>query len=68
MLVLKAEIFPVECVARGYLSGCWKEYQESGGIAGMRLPPGLRESDRLPEYLFRRQRKRWCKGRGRNQR
>ncbi len=53
MLVRKAEVFPVECVVRGYLSGsAWKEYQNSGSICGIRLPKGLRESDRLPEPVF----------------
>jgi len=53
MLVRKAEPFPLECVARGYLSGSgWKEYQQSGSICGIKLPAGLRESDRLPEAIF----------------
>jgi phosphoribosylaminoimidazole-succinocarboxamide synthase len=53
MLVRKAEPFPIECVARGYLSGSgWKEYQQSGSICGIKLPGGLRESDRLPEPIF----------------
>jgi phosphoribosylaminoimidazole-succinocarboxamide synthase len=53
VLVRKADIFPVECVARGYLSGSgWKEYQENGRVCGIELPPGLRESDRLPEPIF----------------
>ena len=53
MLTLKAEMFPVECVARGYLVGSgWKEYRESGSVCGIKLPPGLRECDRLPEPLF----------------
>lgn len=53
MLVKKAEIFPFECVARGYLSGSgWKEYQETRTICGIPVLPGLRESDRLPEPLF----------------
>jgi phosphoribosylaminoimidazole-succinocarboxamide synthase len=53
MLILKAEMFPVECVARGYLSGSgWKEYQESGTVCGIKLPAGLRECDRLPEPIF----------------
>ena len=44
---------PVECVARGYLSGSgWKEYQQSGSVCGVKLPAGLRESDRLPEPIF----------------
>jgi phosphoribosylaminoimidazole-succinocarboxamide synthase len=53
MLVKKAEPFPIECVARGYLSGSgWKEYQERGSVCGIELPSGLRESDRLPEPIF----------------
>ena len=53
MLVRKAEPLPIECVARGYLSGSgWKEYQQKGSICGVDLPEGLRESDRLPEPIF----------------
>ena len=53
MLVNKAEMFPVECVARGYVSGsAWKEYQQTGMISGIKLPSGLRESDKLPEPIF----------------
>jgi phosphoribosylaminoimidazole-succinocarboxamide synthase len=53
MLVRRTEPVPVECVARGYLSGSgWKEYQQTGGVCGVKLPPGLRESDRLPEPIF----------------
>ena len=53
MLVRKTEPFPIECVARGYLSGSgWKEYQETGSVCGIKLPGGLRESDRLPEPIF----------------
>ena len=53
MLVVKAEIFPIECVARGYITGSgWKEYQESGAVCGIQLPRGLRECDRLPEVIF----------------
>jgi len=53
MLVQRTEPLPVECVARGYLSGSgWKEYQESGKICGVKLPPGLVESDRLPQAIF----------------
>lgn len=49
----KCRVVPVECVVRGYLSGSgWKEYQESGSVCGVALPPGLRESDRLPEPIF----------------
>ncbi len=53
MLVRRAQPFPVECVVRGYLAGsAWKEYRESGTLAGERLPEGLTESERLPETLF----------------
>jgi len=53
MLCRKAKPFPVECVVRGYLSGSgWSEYQEKGEVCGIRLPKGLRESDRLPEPIF----------------
>jgi len=53
MLVMRAEMFPVECVVRGYLSGSgWKEYQASGKVCGIQLPAGLRESDQLPEPIF----------------
>jgi len=53
MLVRRTEPVPVECVARGYLSGSgWKEYQQTGSVCGIALPPGLRESDRLPEPIF----------------
>lgn len=53
MVVKKADMFPIECVARGYISGSgWKEYQETGMVCGIRLPAGLRESERLPEPIF----------------
>jgi phosphoribosylaminoimidazole-succinocarboxamide synthase len=53
VLVRRLEPFPVECVARGYLSGSgWKEYCGGGSVCGVRLPAGLRESDRLPEPIF----------------
>jgi phosphoribosylaminoimidazole-succinocarboxamide synthase len=53
MWVRRAEMFEVECVARGYLSGSgWKEYQQTGAVCGIPLPPGLRESDALPEPIF----------------
>jgi phosphoribosylaminoimidazole-succinocarboxamide synthase len=53
MLVVKADIFPIECVARGYITGSgWKEYQENGEVCGIKLPRGLRECDRLPEVIF----------------
>jgi len=53
MWVRRAEMFPVECVARGYLAGSgWKDYQRTGAVCGIALPPGLRESDPLPEPIF----------------
>ena len=53
MLVRRTEPIPIECVARGYLSGSgWKEYQQTGQVCGVKLPAGLRESDRLPEPIF----------------
>jgi phosphoribosylaminoimidazole-succinocarboxamide synthase len=53
MLVKSARMIEVECVARGYLSGSgWKEYQASGTVCGIKLPAGLRESDKLPEPIF----------------
>ncbi len=52
-LVRQAEMFPVECVARGYLSGSgWKEYKQDGTVCGIELPKGLVESSRLPEPIF----------------
>jgi phosphoribosylaminoimidazole-succinocarboxamide synthase len=53
MLVYRADVIPFECVVRGYLAGSgWKEYRETGAICGHHLPPGLLESDRLPEPIF----------------
>ena len=53
VLVRRLEPVPIECVARGYLSGSgWKEYRDGGSVCGIRLPAGLRESDRLPEPIF----------------
>jgi phosphoribosylaminoimidazole-succinocarboxamide synthase len=53
VLVRRADMFPVECVARGYLSGSgWKDYRSTGAVCGIPLPAGLRESDRLPEPIF----------------
>ncbi len=53
MLVTRTQPIPVECVARGYLSGSgWKEYLATGSVCGVPLPPGLRESDRLPAPIF----------------
>ena len=53
MTVRRLEMVPVECVVRGYITGSgWKDYQATGRVAGLELPPGLRESDRLPEPIF----------------
>jgi phosphoribosylaminoimidazole-succinocarboxamide synthase len=53
MLVTKAQMIDIECVARGYLSGSgWKEYQKTGAVCGIKLPTGLKESDKLPEPIF----------------
>jgi phosphoribosylaminoimidazole-succinocarboxamide synthase len=53
MLVKKARPFPIECVVRGYLAGSgWKEYKASGGVCGISLPPGLKESSKLDEPIF----------------
>jgi phosphoribosylaminoimidazole-succinocarboxamide synthase len=53
MLVTKAQMVDIECVARGYLSGSgWKEYQQNGAVCGIKLPAGLKESDKLPEPIF----------------
>jgi phosphoribosylaminoimidazole-succinocarboxamide synthase len=53
MLCRHAEVVPVECVARGYLSGSgWQEYRETGAVCGVALPDGLDESSRLPEPIF----------------
>ncbi len=53
MIVQRARMLPVECVARGYLSGSgWKDYQQTGAVCGIPLPAGLRESDRLPQPIF----------------
>ncbi len=53
MLVKRAQMIDIECVARGYLSGSgWKEYREHGTVCGIALPSGLRESDKLPEPIF----------------
>jgi phosphoribosylaminoimidazole-succinocarboxamide synthase len=52
-LVRKARVVPIECVVRGYLAGSgWKEYQAGGSVCGVALPPGLRQSERLPAPLF----------------
>jgi phosphoribosylaminoimidazole-succinocarboxamide synthase len=51
--VKRLDMYPVECVVRGYLSGSgWREYRDTGAICGIELPPGLTESDRLPEPIF----------------
>ena len=53
MVVRKLEMLPIEAVVRGYLSGSgWKDYQQTGGVCGIGLPAGLRESDRLPSPIF----------------
>jgi len=53
MLVRRAEMFPVECVVRGYVSGsAWKEYKAAGEVCGIKLPSGLRESDAFPKPIF----------------
>ena len=53
MLVQRAEMFPVECVVRGYISGsAWKEYKATGKVSGIQLPAGLKESDAFPEPIF----------------
>lgn len=53
MLVKKAKVVPFECVVRGYLAGSgWAEYRKSGAVCGVSLPPGLRESEKLPEPIF----------------
>jgi phosphoribosylaminoimidazole-succinocarboxamide synthase len=53
MMVVRAEMVPVECVVRGYISGsAWKEYKTNGRVCGIELPAGLKESDQLPEPIF----------------
>jgi phosphoribosylaminoimidazole-succinocarboxamide synthase len=53
MIVQRAEMFPVECVVRGYISGsAWKEYKGTGKVCGIELPAGLRESEAFPEPIF----------------
>ncbi|MCA9201314.1 MAG: phosphoribosylaminoimidazolesuccinocarboxamide synthase, partial [Planctomycetales bacterium] len=53
MVVRRTEVVPVECVVRGYLAGSgWQEYQQSGTVCGIQLPPGLQESSRLPHPIF----------------
>jgi len=53
MLVKKVEVLPVECVVRGYLAGSgWKEYKAQGTICGTKLPEGLKQCDKLPDFIF----------------
>jgi len=53
LVVRRLQMLPVECVVRGYITGSgWKDYQRSGTVSGIELPPGLRESERLPEPIF----------------
>jgi len=53
MMVMRAEMIPVECVVRGYISGsAWKEYKASGRVCGIELPTGLKESSKLPQPIF----------------
>ncbi|MCA1831009.1 MAG: phosphoribosylaminoimidazolesuccinocarboxamide synthase, partial [Actinobacteria bacterium] len=53
MLVRKAQVVPIECVARGYITGSgWKEYKQSRSVCGIALPEGLTESSKLPEPIF----------------
>ena len=53
MLCRKVDVVPIECIARGYITGSgWKDYQRTGSVCGIRLPKGLRNGDRLPEPLF----------------
>lgn len=53
MIVRRCRVIPIECVARGYLEGSgWKDYRATGSVCGVRLPPGLRQCDRLPEPIF----------------
>jgi phosphoribosylaminoimidazole-succinocarboxamide synthase len=53
LVVRKLEMLPVECVVRGYITGSgWKDYQATGRVSGIELPPGLQESDRLPSPIF----------------
>jgi phosphoribosylaminoimidazole-succinocarboxamide synthase len=53
MMCTRLEMLPIECVVRGYLAGSgWRDYERTGTVCGHRLPPGMRESDRLPEPIF----------------
>ena len=53
MLIKKAKVVPIECIVRGYITGSgWKDYQNTGEISGIKLPQGLKESEKFPEPLF----------------
>lgn len=53
MLVKKLKMLPIECIVRGYITGSgWKSYQETGSVCGIKLPAGLKESEKLPEPIF----------------
>ena len=53
MLIKKAKVIPIECIVRGYITGSgWKDYKRTGEISGIKLPPGLHESEKFPEPLF----------------
>ena len=53
VVVRKAQVLPIECIARGYIAGSgWKDYGATGAVSGVRLPEGLRQADRLPEPIF----------------
>jgi phosphoribosylaminoimidazole-succinocarboxamide synthase len=53
MVVRKLKMLPVECVVRGYITGSgWKDYQATGAVSGIQLPPGLKESDQLPSPIY----------------
>ena len=53
MLCKKLEMLPIECIVRGYITGSgWKSYQEKGAVCGIKLPEGLKESDKLPEPIY----------------
>ena len=53
MLCKRASVVPIECIARGYITGCgWKDYQKTGAVCGIELPTGLQNSDRLAKPLF----------------
>src|SRR3989344_4307794 len=53
VIVKKAKVIPIECVVRGYITGSgWSDYKKTGAVCGIKLPPGLEESEKLPEPLF----------------